>query len=103
MDRRLFSHDPLTGITKWWHYDPESDTAVIQTTQNVADIVERNKSFFASTDERARWRELQRVASIPLSLYWELKAKGITEDQAAMRRWLNDPDNRFFRTRPGRV
>ena len=27
----------------------------------------------------------------------------ILDDEAAMKRWLNDPDNRFFRTRPGRV
>jgi hypothetical protein len=33
----------------------------------------------------------------------ELKQQGIIDDPKALRRWLNDPDNRYFRTRPGRV
>ena len=32
-----------------------------------------------------------------------LKAEGKLDDDAYMKRWLNDPDNRFFRTRPGQV
>ena len=33
----------------------------------------------------------------------QLQASGKITDQAYMKRWLNDPDNRFFRTRPGQV
>ena len=49
------------------------------------------------------WGDMTRVASIPLSLYFDLKKKGIADDPVAMKRWLNDPDQRFFRTRPGRL
>jgi len=32
-----------------------------------------------------------------------MKSEGKIDDQAYMNRWLNDPDNQFFRTRPGKV
>ena len=37
------------------------------------------------------------------TLPYEMKAEGKLDDQAYMKRWLNDPDNRAFRTRPGEV
>ena len=101
--KRLFDFDPETGTTKWWHYDAEKDEATIETVFEVGDLIEQNKKQYADTDERARYGEWSRVASIPMALFYRLKAKGIIDDQAAMKRWLNDPDNRFFRTRPGRV
>ena len=51
-----------------------------------------------------RWGDgLEKVASIPMVLYMELKQKGILNDPVAMKKWLNDPDNRYFRTRPGTI
>jgi hypothetical protein len=46
---------------------------------------------------------MHHVAQIPMALYYDLKSKGITEDPARMKAWLNDPENRYFRTRPGTV
>jgi len=55
-------------------------------------------------DERAGWKgEFHRVASIPMSIYSQLKAESKLEDQEYMKCWLNDPENRFFRVRPGQV
>jgi len=31
------------------------------------------------------------------------KSEGKLDDQAFLKKWLNDPDNRLFRTRPGEV
>ena len=103
MSKKLFDYDPETGTTKWWHYDADKDEAKIETVFEVGDIIEANKAQFNSTDERAKWGEWSRVASIPMALFYRLKQQGIIDDQAAMKRWINDPDNRLFRTRPGRV
>jgi hypothetical protein len=55
-------------------------------------------------DERAGWKgEFHRVASIPMSLYVQLRAEGKLDDQEYMKRWLNSSENQFFRTRPGKV
>lgn len=43
------------------------------------------------------------VARIPLVLIQELERKGILKDKKEFRKWLNDPDNRFFRTSGGKL
>lgn len=103
MEKRLFDTNTDLGITRSWHYDADKDEATIQTQQDVTAIIEENKDEFAQVDERARWGEFNRVASIPLSVYYEMKKQGKLDDQAYMKRWLNDPDNRHFRVRPGEV
>lgn len=102
--RRLLDHDPLTGITEIFDYDRATDEFVIETVQNARDVVEDARARFNAIDERAGWRgEYHRVASIPLVVWQELEAQGIANDERALRKWLDDPDNRFFRTRPGRL
>ena len=102
-DKKIFDVNPELGITRTWHYDAEKDEATIQTQQDVTAIIEENKDEFNQVDERARWGEWSRVASIPLSLYYQMKAEGKLDDEAYMKRWLNDPENRHFRVRPGQV
>ena len=103
MDKKIFDVNPELGITRTWHYNDETDEATIQTQQDVTAIIEENKNEFNQVDERQRWGEFSRVASIPLSVFYQLKNEGKLEDQAYMKRWLNDPENRHFRTRPGEV
>ena len=103
MQKKIFDTNKELGITRTWHYDEDKDEATIQTQQDVTDVIEENKNEFNQIDERAKWGEFNKVASIPLSLYYQLKAEGKLDDQAYMKRWLNDPDNRHFRTRPGEV
>ena len=102
-EKRLFSTDADQGITRIFHYDEETDQATIQTQQDVTAIIEENKQEYAQVDERARWGEWSKVASIPMSIYFQLKAEGKLDDQAYMKKFLNDPDNKYFRTRSGQV
>lgn len=107
--KRLFSHDPVSGISKYFQYNESSsgreseDTFTISSEQNVRHILDENSATFNSTDERARWGEGQRVAYIPLAVWQQLKQDGIADDEKRFKAWLNDSDNRQFRTRPGRV
>lgn len=101
---RLMDKDLVSGTETWFHFDAETEVCTIETRRNVEELLEDNKAVFNHFDERARWGDdLNRVASIPDFIYYDLVAKGITRDKKAMRAWLNDPDNRAFRTRPGRV
>ncbi len=100
--RRLFEKDPLTGITRYWRHNPADDTAYIETEQHVEDMLDANKAEYnsAGTD----WKgDMHKVASIPMTVYHDLKARGIIDDPARLKAWLNDPHNRYFRTRPGKV
>ena len=81
---------------------------IIETKQDISAIIDQNKREYAAIDPKARWGELAKVASVPLTVYQELNRLGICRgfmvmDQKKMKEWLNNPDNRHFRTRPGRV
>jgi len=102
-EKKLFDKDDALGITRIWHYDAEKDEATIETRQDVSKIIEENKQEYAQIDERARWGEWTKVASIPLSIYFQLKREGKLDDQEYMKKWLNDRDNQYFRTRSGEV
>ncbi len=99
--KKIISQNPERGTTTYFHSDAEG--IHIEKVQDVTNIVEDSKAQFNNTDERARWGEWQKVATIPLSILYDLKAKGIADDPKAMKKWLNDPENRYFRTRPGVV
>ena len=104
MDKRILDVSPDKAITRTWHFNPETEETTIQTSQDVTAVVEANKRDFAAIDNKANWTgEWHHVASIPESLYYKLKAEGKLDDEAYMKKWLNDPDNRFFRVRPGQV
>lgn len=103
IEKRLFSTDADQGITRTFHYSDETGQATIQTQQDVTAIIEENKQEYAQVDERARYGEWSRVASIPMSIYFQLKAEGKLDDQEYMKKWLNDSDNQYFRTRAGKV
>lgn len=108
MSERLLDFDPLTGIRQFIDTDEMTGISTIRTEQDVTDIVELNKlqrNTFSSGKDK--WSDgfdhRTKVASIPLGIYMELKKSGVLRDPVAFKRWLNDPDNAAFRTRPGTV
>jgi hypothetical protein len=96
--KRLFSRDPATGITKYWHVKGNGEY-VVETQQEMSSIAEANKRQYNETPDK--YGDMNKVASIPLSVYYELKRKGIADDPKAFKKWLNDRDNKVFRTRAG--
>lgn len=102
-ESRLFDYDEFTGLKKVWHYDAEKDEATIETVQDVSSIVELNKIDLTQSENTGWKGEFHHVARIPLSIYYQLKAEGKLDDEAYMKRWLNDPEQRFFRVKEGQV
>lgn len=92
------------------HADGEGGI-IIETRQDITDILEQNKKEYNSFDEKARWSgELMgnKIASIPFTVIDELNKQGImcgfaVLDEKRFRTWLNERDNRVFRTRTGVV
>ena len=103
--KRVLDHDPATGITQWFHFDDITGDIGLETQQNVAAVIESTKGAFNPVDERANWKgDVHKVASIPMLIYNDLaKISNNFKDQRVIRKWLNDKDNRVFRTRPGRL
>jgi len=49
--KRLFGHDPLTGITQYWHVTDKGEY-VIETQQDVTSIAEANKRQYNDTPDK---------------------------------------------------
>ena len=102
-ESRLFDYDEYTGLKKVWHYDAEKDEATIETVQDISSIIEMNKIDQTQSDNNGWKGEFHHVARIPLSVYYKLQAECKLNDDAYMKSWLNNPDNRFFRVKEGQV
>jgi hypothetical protein len=73
------------------------------TVTNVDPIIEANKQ--RRNDKAGEpWRDGDILASIPMDLYFrKIQPMRDAGDEKALRRWLNDSDNRAFRNREGQA
>ena len=97
----LFGRDDDAGTRVWCKH--EGGGLVFRVDQDVRSIVEQNTAIRNETQAKG-FGDWVRVASVPLTLMDkaglnEAKANG---DDKFLRRWLNDGDNRAFRTHEGK-
>ena len=100
-DPRYLGHDPLTGAVEYFYSDAEGKEFTIVRTEDVEPLVEFNKAVV--NKDHGRWGDGKVVAQFPMSIWWENQKRGVWDAQKACKRWHNDPSNRVFRVRPGRV
>lgn len=107
--RRLIGFDPLTGLREYHSYDAAADRTIIESVQDVAPLLERNKALAGLED--GGWspgRALRRAAAIPdiIILKWRTE-EGIDvfdrDHWPAVKRKLNSSEYRYLRTAPGRL
>lgn len=98
MSKFIIDHDAVSGQFSTFEYDRASDMYLLNQGQQVGGIVEANKREYNDTKARHGDGFGRKVASIPLSIFFDLQRKGITRDRKAFAKWLNNSDNRVFRT-----
>ena len=82
---------------------------IIETKQDVTEIIEANKAQLDFDKERrGHLNELHHVARIPFTVIDVLNQKGIMKgftvvDEAGFAGWLNDPENAVWKTYRGSV
>ena len=82
---------------------------IIETKQDVSDIIEANKAQLEFDKQRSgHLNELHHVARIPFTVIDDLNKKGIMRgfnvvDDVGFARWLNDPENTVWKTYRGTV
>lgn len=82
---------------------------VIETKQDVTEIIEANKAQLEFDKERrGHLNELHHVARIPFTVIDVLNQRGIMKgftviDEAGFASWLNDPENAVWKTYRGTV
>jgi len=102
---RPFSYDPLTGTRETFIFDELTHAFTIVQSVDIEPILEVNQEDRKSFRGTGAWKgDWHHVASVPMQIVQERLVKtGKMLDPAERRKFLNDPDNRIFRTRPGRV
>ena len=92
--KELITHD----------HEPEG-TLHVRTAQDlepVLDLAKKMRVEHAQVGHRMS-KQMVPVAEVPMIIYEQAVREGWSEDPAAWRRWLNDPQNRPFRVTEGRV
>jgi len=87
-------------------YSEEDGRAYIETVQDVQPIIDDNKRAMVDNRHAKFNRPMNKVASIPLVIieqYWNEHKIDLMNDEAALRQFLNDPENRAWRTMGGNV
>lgn len=109
-DPWLLERDPLTGRVEYLHQDPaDPHSFALQVEFDIEPTLERNKRLY-NADNRgfSEDRDWQHVASIPaeaVEIFKQLYGADPLKkgNEELLKRFLNDPDMRGFRTAPGRV
>ena len=92
-----------------FHSSADEKEFTINTYQDASPILEENKKSYNHYGDKltpGKAGEGVRVASIPLNIWtqWMKETNGaIEKDPKLMKKYLNDPDNKYFRTTPTRV
>lgn len=98
----LVDHDFGLKRTTWSRSNPDGSTTY-RTDYAVDDTLEANKTMRAN-DEGGWKGDWHKVASLPLNVYYDQLHEAVAQDDMAhVSRFLNDIDNRAYRTKLGRV
>ena len=87
----------------------DKDEITIQQEQDVSALIDQNKKDYNNAE--TKWSDQlfgNRVASIPFTAIDKLNKMKIMKgynvlDQKRFFAWLNDPENLYFRTKPGHL
>ncbi len=97
-----------TPVTTF-HSNADETEFTINTHQDVGPILEENKAAYNNYGDKltpGKSGEGVVVASIPINVLalWMKETNGeIMRDHKLMKKYLNDPDNKYFRTTPTRI
>src|SRR5215471_9033258 len=105
--RRLLQQDPLRQMRVWLEVEEDGTFLFRHEHYGIMDVVEYNKEYVKHNPKNVHAGNTQKhavkVGEIPLTVWMQLKDEGIARDKQALRKWLNDPDNRYFRTYGGTI
>lgn len=109
MARRFFDHDPVLGITEYFHFDDQTGASFIETVENETALVEANKREFNTYTSGKHWgngEELDpknRVLRLSVTMTAELQRRGVLQDPVRLMAWADTDEAIPYRTRPGRL
>ena len=104
--------DVQNGVTRI-AYDDGEGGLIIQSVTEMSDFIEYTKAKYAENSTGKGWGDnpidaRNHIATLPSEIINDLNTKGLMRgyhiiDPKGLKKWLNDPENRVFRTRGGIV
>ena len=93
----------MSEVNQKYHWDNIDEKMVVESTQDTASILELNNEerndFDTQKNSDMKYKEgWTKVATIPNIIIDQLMKDGVWFDKKKMKQWLNDPDNKYFRT-----
>lgn len=101
MDHRNFDYRNDGTVRRHAHNDTEGGRVVIASEMECEALIRSNRA--RAENLKTKGETFRPVASIPLPLAERMMQEGTFNDDDAMKKWLNDPDNRAFRIWGGRI
>lgn len=100
--------DPVTGIETRYYHDAAEGKIHVQRLQDIETNLNANKAEYNSHGDHARFSKdhMHKMASIPMAVYEQWLKEGfdvLGNDDKELRRRLNSPEYRHFRTKPGKL
>lgn len=102
MKSRLLDYDSVHKVRRMFHPSADGDSFIEEGTQDITKLISGNK-ILQTAYRPKKFGDGRRMASIPIVIWEDLMRRGITTDAKKLKAWLNDPDNRAFRTMLGRI
>ncbi|MGB7243554.1 MAG: hypothetical protein WBC93_15900 [Sulfitobacter sp.] len=98
----LFDYDPKLGRQVWYTTNGDG-TTTWRSDYEVQPTIDINREQ-RNLAEKGFRGDYHQIASVPLNIYYDQLAEASKQDdQAHISRWLNDSDNRAWRTKEGTV
>lgn len=99
---RTLHYDQISGKHQRFHYEEATGTFVIEDVIDVESVLRDN--LLIEEQQKPGWAgDMHHVASIDPVTVQGLMKSGVWYDDAALKKWLNDPANRKFRSKKGRL
>lgn len=96
-------YDAQCAVNQTIEFNPDG-SFTIGTEQDIEPILKKASDLRKGFSERAGWQgDQHHVAIIPKVILDDMFRSGMINDPEAIRAWCNKPENKMFRTRPGRV
>jgi hypothetical protein len=91
--------EDTADCTTWLKRESDDQIRVIKEWKNVGALLAANAREAAEWSKSQGLSSMAKVASIPVGLWSQWDAEGITDDPVAMARRLNDPDYAKLKTK----
>ena len=107
MGGRIFSLDAAAQSVEKFHYDESDGSFTIEDVQKVDNILDVTHALRGEQRDRKAFQ--RHVGSVPENIYWHFTMKwrkqGMSSEEIRQKwiDWLNDPDNKGFKSIEGRI